>query len=183
MKFEAKIETKNLILRPYLNDDYRNWLSAFNNRYPSQNRFDKGKMDMSECTEEWFKSLVNDHQERAINDKEYIFGVFRKFDSNHIGFVDFSTLIRDNFQWARMGYTIHNQFWRKGYGEEAVTGAINFGFENLHYHRIEAHIDPANLPSIGLAKKVGMTFECIRNSFILESDRWIDQCVYYINKE
>lgn len=46
------------------------------NRHPSQHRHDKGKMDMSECTLDWFHDLVDRHQELARTDAVYIFGVY-----------------------------------------------------------------------------------------------------------
>ncbi|MEH6942068.1 hypothetical protein V7014_09450 [Bacillus sp. JJ722] len=41
-----------------MNENYRNWLTEFKNRFPSQNRHDKGRINMSGCTEEWFSNLV-----------------------------------------------------------------------------------------------------------------------------
>ena len=175
------IETERLVIRPLKNDDYRNWLSAFENRLPSQYRHDEGIMDMSECTEEWFTNLVKKHQELALNDIAHVFGIFQKDDGKHLGAVDFSTLARDVFQWGRIGYTIHNQYWQKGYGKEAVKAALHIGFWDLKFHRIEAHINLDNFPSIQLAKSVGMEFECIREGFIYEYGEWTDHLVYYIN--
>ncbi|PWU67183.1 GNAT family N-acetyltransferase [Gracilibacillus dipsosauri] len=78
---------------------------------------------MSERTRERFDSLVDKHQELALTDTAHVFGVFRREDGVHLGMVDFSTLARDDFQWGRIGYTIHNQYWRIGYGKEAVEAA------------------------------------------------------------
>ena len=175
------IETERLVIRPLKNDDYSNWLSAFESRLPSQYSHDEGIMDMSECTEEWFTNLVKRHQELALNDIAHVFGIFQKDDGNHLGAVDFSTLARDVFQWGRIGYTIHNQYWQKGYGKEAVKAALHIGFWDLKFHRIEAHINLDNLPSIQLAKSAGMEFECIRKGFIYEYGEWTDHLVYYIN--
>ena len=181
--FDCLIETDRLVIRPLKNEDYQNWLHAFENRLPSQYRHDKGIMDMSECTEEWYTDLVKTHQELALNDIAHVFGIFRKSDGKHIGLIDFSTLARDVFQWARIGYTIHNQYWQKGYGKEAVKAALHIGFQDLKFHRIEAHINLDNLPSIELAKSVGMKYESIREGFIYENEEWTDHLVYYINAE
>lgn len=179
--FDCMVETERLVIRPLKNDDYRNWLSAFENRFPSQYRHDKGIMDMSECTEEWFTHLVKKHQDLALNDIAHVFGIFRKDDGKHVGLVDFSTLARDVFQWGRIGYTIHNQYWQKGYGKEAIKAALQIGFQDLKFHRIEAHINLDNPPSIQLAKSVGMKYECIREGFIYEDGEWTDHLVYYVN--
>ncbi|MBA9028534.1 GNAT family N-acetyltransferase [Peribacillus huizhouensis] len=181
--FDFISETERLVIRPLKNEDYQNWLNEFKNRFPSQHRHDKGKIDMSECTEEWFHNLVKKHQTLALSDTAHIFGIFRKNDDIHLGMVDFSTLARDNFQWGRIGYMIHNQFWRKGYGKEAVKEALNIAFKDLNFHRIEAHINVDNAPSINLAESVGMEFECVRKGFIYEYEEWTDHMVYYINSK
>ncbi len=97
--------------------------------------------------------------------------------------IDFSTIARDEFQWGRIGYTIHNQYWRKDYGKEAVKEAFNIAFTHLDFHRIEAHINIDNTPSIRLAESVGMQFECIRKGFIYEFDEWTDNLIYYKNSK
>lgn len=182
-KFEIVSETERLVIRPLKKADYENWLNEFENRYASQNRHDKGKIDMSECTQEWFHNLVDKHQELALTDTAHVFGVFRKEDGTHLGMVDFSTLARGDFQWGRIGYTIHNQYWRKGYAKEAVKEALNIAFKHLKFHRIEAHINLDNTPSVNLAESAGMEFECIRKGFIYEYDEWTDHLVYYINSK
>ncbi|MCP3738612.1 GNAT family N-acetyltransferase [Rossellomorea sp. BNER] len=182
-KFDYGLETERLVIRPLREDDFKNWFNQFENRLPSQHRYDKGKMDMSECTDKWFNNLVAKHQELGLNDTAYVFGVFRKNGGTHLGMVDFSTLARNEFQWGRIGYTIHNQFFRKGYGKEAVKGALSIAFNDLKYHRIEAHINMDNTASISLAECVGMKFECVREGFIYEFGDWTDHKVFYINSK
>ncbi|WP_214484293.1 GNAT family N-acetyltransferase [Bacillus sp. SM2101] len=180
-QFNTASESTRLVIRPLAQEDYENWLNEFNNRLQSQHRHDEGKIDMSMCTREWFNNLVEKHQELALNDQVYIFGIFLKEAGTHVGMIDFSTLARDHFQWGRIGYTVHNHHWRKGYGKEAVNEGLNIAFRELKFHRIEAHINIDNAPSIQLAKSVGMEFECIRKGFIYEFDEWTDNLVYYKN--
>ncbi|RPF52211.1 RimJ/RimL family protein N-acetyltransferase [Aquisalibacillus elongatus] len=179
--FNIVSETERLVIKPLKKADYNNWLHEFESRYPSQHRHDQGKMDMSDCTLEWFHRLVDKHQELALQDIAYVFGVFRKDDGKHLGMVDFSTLARDDFQWGRVGYSIHNQYWRNGYGKESVKEALNIAFKYLNFHRIEAHINIANQPSSKLAESVGMEYECTRKGFIYEFGQWTDNLVYFKN--
>ena len=45
--------------------------------------------------------------------------------------IDIVTLERKNFQWAEIGYFIHNQFWRNGYAFEALESILNFTANEL----------------------------------------------------
>ncbi len=82
---------------------------------------------MSVCTEAWFSDMVDNQHKSMAEDREYIFGVFRKTDGAQIGTLDLSTLMRYDFQWARIGYTIHNHFWGNGYGQESVSALHSAG--------------------------------------------------------
>jgi [ribosomal protein S5]-alanine N-acetyltransferase len=179
--FTTNTKTERLSIRPLSSGDYSSWYKGFDERLPSQHRHDPGRLDMSVCTEEWFASLVEKHQSLALDDISYILGVFEKENGTHLGMIDFSTLARNEFQWGRIGYTIHNQFWGRGYGKEAVAGALNVAFSELDFHRIEAHINLDNHASIQLAKSTGMEFECIRKGFIHELGEWTDHLIYYRN--
>ncbi|RAZ79278.1 GNAT family N-acetyltransferase [Planococcus halotolerans] len=177
--FDLTGETERVVIRLLKKQDYAEWLNGYTGRLEAQHKHDPGNLDMEECTEEWFKELVRKHQELARNDIAHVFGVFRKGDGKHIGMVDFSTLARNEFQWGRIGYTIHNQFWNRGYGKEAVKKALYMAFEGLGFHRIEAHINLDNIPSTKLAESAGMKFECKREGFLFEDGKWTDHLVYY----
>ena len=181
---DLTIETERLILRPFKNEDYLNWYTQFDSRLPSQYKYDDGRpLDMPSSTEEWFIEWINGFNKLARNDEIYILGIFKKEDGKNIGKIELSTILRKDYQWAMMGYSIHNQFWEKGYGKESVLAANESFFSELGFHRIELHINVDNDPSIRLAEKTGFIFECVRKEFTFENGKWVDFLVYYKNRE
>ncbi|MDX8047207.1 hypothetical protein SH601_14560 [Gracilibacillus sp. S3-1-1] len=75
-KFKYSAETERLVIKPLEKSDYYNWLHAFEQRYPAQHPYDKGKINMRDSTVEWFHQLVDKHQRLAKQDEMYIFSVF-----------------------------------------------------------------------------------------------------------
>lgn len=64
---------------------------------------------------------------------------------------------------ARLGLSI----WRaedrnRGYGSDAVTALVRWGFRELSLHRIELSVDPANARAIRVYEKIGFVREGIR---------------------
>lgn len=177
------IETERLIIRPFQKEDYINWYTQFDNRHPPQYKYDDGRpVNMSLSTEEWFINWINGFNELAENDDMYNFGIFRKEDEVNIGKIELHKILRMDYQWAMMGYSIHNQFWKKGYGSESVLAATEWFFNTKDFHRIELHINVDNKPSIKLAEKTGFLFECVRKEFSLEAEGWSDLLIYYKNR-
>ncbi len=172
------LETKRLILRPQKPSDYEAWYAGFASRLPQQSKYDEGQISLKSCDAAWFSNLCAYHQEQALSDYAYILGVFLKQTAQHLGYVDLSTIYREAKQWANLGYSIHNQHWRQGFGSEAVKAALIAGFENLGYHRIEAAINLDNYPSIALAQRVGLQKECVRRGFYYENKQWVDHVIY-----
>ena len=58
---------------------------------------------------------------------------------------------------AEIGYLIHRPFWRNGLATEAATACRDYAFGVLHRPRVISLIRPENLPSQGVARKVGLS--------------------------
>jgi [ribosomal protein S5]-alanine N-acetyltransferase len=172
------LETERLILRPQEPSDYEAWYAGFSERSPSQHCYDDGLIGLEHCDRQWFTALCQRHQQQALADQVFIWGIFARHTHQHLGNIDISTLRRLEYQWGLLGYEIHNQYWQKGFGKEAVRAALIAAFESLNYHRIEAAINLDNQASIALAQSVGMQKEGIRRGFFYENEQWVDHLIY-----
>ena len=57
---------------------------------------------------------------------------------------------------AEIGYLIHRPYWRQGFATEAARGVRRYAFDRLNLEMVHSLIRPVNLPSIGVAEKLGM---------------------------
>lgn len=55
-----------------------------------------------------------------------------------------------------VGYLVHRPFWRRGYATEAALATRDHAFQVLGMPRVISLIRPENLPSQGVAGKLGM---------------------------
>jgi [ribosomal protein S5]-alanine N-acetyltransferase len=58
---------------------------------------------------------------------------------------------------GELGYTLLADYHRQGYMYEALQAVLQYGFETLHLHTIEANIHPNNTASKALLQKSGFT--------------------------
>ena len=180
---DIRAETKRLVIRPLTMEDYAAFVAGYRDSASPRNRFDEGNLDTSFMTERWYEKLLERRKSEAERDYSYVFNIFRKSDGASLGHCDVTPHRREEYQYGRVGYTLHNQYWGVGYGTETVKALIRIGFEALGLHRLEAHVNIDNLPSKRVLHKAGMIFECVRKGLILEAGHWTDNEVYYINNE
>lgn len=173
-----RVLTKRLILRPFALDDHKTWFEAQTKRLPKQSPFDWDPQPPEKCNETHFHKMLKRHEALATQDKIYIFGAFLRDGGVLVGALDISVLIRADRQMGNLGYFVHNRHWRQGFGKEIALAALKIGFEQLHLNRLEAVITPENLPSIAVAKAIGMQKEGIRRNYLFEEDQWADQLVF-----
>jgi RimJ/RimL family protein N-acetyltransferase len=60
---------------------------------------------------------------------------------------------------AEVGYVLLPSEWGHGYASEAVSALLDWGFDHLDLHRVEADIDPRNVQSAHLLERLGFTRE------------------------
>lgn len=177
-------ETSRLIIRPMREKDFESIRNGLNGQYDQKNKYDDEELSLKDnYTKDFCKNSVESHKNYAKIDKGYEFSVFKKSDGEYIGGVIIKTISRKYFQWAEIGYWLLNQNWGNAYGSEAVKSGIDIAFNELCFHRLEAHINLDNVASQKTAEDAGMKLECIRKGFIYEFDNWTDNMIYVINNK
>ncbi|MGG1661801.1 GNAT family N-acetyltransferase [Brevibacillus sp. NRS-1366] len=79
--------------------------------------------------------------------------ILLKHSNEVIGSCGFNYLDYENER-AEIGYDLGYPYWGKGYAPEAIRALISFGFESLRLNRVEAKVEPENLNSIKVLKKL-----------------------------
>jgi RimJ/RimL family protein N-acetyltransferase len=70
---------------------------------------------------------------------------------------------------AELGYVLGRAHWGKGLMSEALSAVLDHAFGPMRVRRLEAHIDPRNKASRGLAQRLGFTREGLLR------ERWVDK--------
>lgn len=171
-------ETNRLVVRPLEYSDFKCWSESHISRLPPQHKYDNLLLPPEDYSLENFKLLVARNNKEMEKDIYYGLAAFDKISGMHVGKIDITTLMRDEFQWSVIGYIIHNTFQNSGYGTEMLKAALIIAFEKLKFKRVEAHINTDNERSIRVAEKAGMVMEVVRKNFIYEYGQWTDNAVY-----
>ena len=88
---------------------------------------------------------------------------------------------------AEIGWILHRDYWKQGYGTEVGVEMLRFGFEELNLHRILAHCDAENVGSYRVMEKIGMRREGLfiegRQAHKQSDKKYSDELSYAILKD
>lgn len=104
--------------------------------------------------------------------------LIRRSDATFLGAVTLSNIRRGPAQMASLGYWIGPDHARQGYMREAVTGLVEFAFDDMDLSRIEAACLPENKPSRGLLERCGFKYEGVAQSYLQIGGRWRTHVLY-----
>ncbi len=79
---------------------------------------------------------------------------------------------------AELGYKFSSKYQHKGYALEAVEKLLDIAFMDLGLHRICAHVQEDNLPSIRLLKGLGFEQEGICRDYLYLHGEWRNHIQY-----
>jgi RimJ/RimL family protein N-acetyltransferase len=87
------------------------------------------------------------------------------------------------FQTAEWGFAIGSPFWGTGVFQEGAQLMLDFVFDTLEVHRLEARATVQNGRGNGALRKMGAVREAILRQSFLRNGRYADQVLYSILKD
>ncbi len=137
------------------------------------------------------KSMYNEDSIRASLSAEYRlllqkkairFWLFhRQMPDIVLGTVSFSHIMPGPYMRCYIGYKIDKDFLRMGYATEALSVTIPAVQKEYSLHRMEAFVQPSNIPSIRLMEHMGFSQEGYLKEAIFINDTWMDHLLYARN--
>jgi ribosomal-protein-alanine N-acetyltransferase len=140
-------------------------------------------------TGEWFleetqQRRLKQESDDAQHQLSYRFFMKLKSDADHIvGDVSISNIVRGAFWSAYLGYKIDEAQQGQGLMREAVFGVMQFGFQSLRLHRLEANIIPRNTRSVLLAENLHFQREGYSVKYLCINGVWEDHLRYAMTAE
>ena len=165
------LETPRLLLRPITEADiefiYRLFSRPETNRYSNYNDL-RGLGEAEEMYENYLRPSFEDHFRVIVELKE------GHEPAGTLGLYNYSE--RDKR--AVLGYDLLREYWGRGIMNEAVAELLRYGFEYLGLNRIEATVDPKNIPSVRLLERLQFTAEGCMSDRHFYKGGFHDECVF-----
>jgi len=147
------IETERLRLRPVTVDDTELMLAIWNDPAFIRNVSDRGIRTVEQA-----RDAIESGAQKLFEDYGYgPYCMSLKSDGTMIGIC--GLFKRDNLEDPDIGFGVLPDYCGKGYAGEAATAVVDFARNELGIAVLTAIVSPTNAPSIGLIKKLGLTFD------------------------
>ncbi|WP_411345044.1 GNAT family N-acetyltransferase [Paenibacillus sp. WLX1005] len=120
------------------------------------------------------QDLARKRMERATQDVGYWFVIMQRETEQIVGLIMLSEVVRDNLQSCWIGYFLDHLYNGKGIMTAAVKMVVEYAFEELQFHRLEAGVMPHNIGSIRVLEKAGFEREGLARKNVKINGVWQD---------
>lgn len=124
---------------------------------------------------------IDKHTIAVETNDSIIWAISTKENSKLIGTICLFHFKKEHFR-GEIGYILHPDFWRKGILLEGMNAVINYGFDTLNLHSIEAIVDPENVASIELLEKNKFVREAYFKEDFYQKGKFLDTAIYSLLK-
>ncbi len=172
------ITTSKLILRKFNGADWKDLLQLF-----SDDEFFAAapfKVDGEERITRWLETDAV--VKLTTPGVPFILAVQAQEGAKVIGCLSLAFSDADRLQ-AILYIVLHHDFQRRGFGAEALAGALRFCFEGISLHRVQGYCDSANVAACRLFEKARMRRE---GEFVRDhkvGEQWANTAAYAILRE
>ncbi|MCE7063762.1 GNAT family N-acetyltransferase [Dyadobacter sp. CY326] len=121
--------------------------------------------------------LINAYKKNLREKVGITWGISTMDTFGIIGTIGFHKMDLFNHR-AEIGYMLHPDHWSKGIMSEALKAVLKFGFQDIHFHSIEAKISPENDASRQILLKHGFVKEAYFKESFYENGVFLDTEIY-----
>ena len=121
-----------------------------------------------------FIQMVNTSQ---ANNENINWAMTLKGDTKLIGNICFWRVEKQHYR-AEVGYTLHPEQQRKGIMNEALRTVLEYGFNVMKLHSVEANTNPENKESIRVLERNGFIREGYFKENYFYDGKFLDSAVY-----
>jgi [ribosomal protein S5]-alanine N-acetyltransferase len=173
-----RLNGQRVFLRPAERGDYETWASlrAGSRQFlaPWEPTWPPDALSRAS-----FRARVARYAEDWRTDQAYNFLIFTQ-DETLIGGVGLSNLRRGVSETASLGYWVGEAFARQRYMTAALPLVLDFAFDRLGLHRVEAACLPTNIPSRALLARAGFHQEGYARGYLCIEGKWQDHLLFAI---
>lgn len=126
-------------------------------------------------TAKFQKAALEQEREQAVEGNAFTFYLFIKNREDMIiGSIGLNNIVMGCFCSCFMGYKLDEMLQGRGYMTQAVLAAVQYAFEELGLHRVEANVMPRNQASLRVLEKCGFQNEGISRKYLKINGIWED---------
>ena len=129
-----------------------------------------------------FRSRIARYAEDWRSDQAYNFFIF-SHDDALVGGIGLSNVRRGVSETASLGYWVGEPFARQGFMTAALPLVLDFSFDKVRLHRVEAACLPTNVPSRALLARIGFQQEGYARQYLCIAGKWQDHLLFAILRE
>ena len=143
------IKTENLLLREFTHEDFPALFEIFSDpetmrHYPKP--FDENRI------KDWIEWNLQNYEEYGFG----LWAVVLRETDEFIGDCGLTIQNIDGESLPEIGYHIHKNHWRKGFGSEAASEVRDWAFMNTEYDCLYSYMKYTNIGSYSTAIAIGM---------------------------
>ena len=121
--------------------------------------------------------LIQKIDDGLINNNGITWAITLKGSQQLVGTIGYWRIDKEHYR-AEIGYLLHPDLQRKGITQEAITVILNYGFEIMKLHSVEANVNPGNEASIKLLEKNNFKREAYFKENYFYQGRFLDSAIY-----
>lgn len=179
---DERVDGRNVYIRPPRDSDWEAWAALREDSrdflVPWEPTWPRDSL-----TRASYRRRLRHYAEEWQTGAGYAFFIFARADDGLRGGITLSNVRRGVAQTGTLGYWVGRPFARQGVMTDALGCVMEFSFDRLHLHRLEAACLPRNAASRGVLQKAGFREEGFAPKFLRINGAWEDHLLFAILAE